>query len=254
MTAAKMRRPLASYTKEELVALYAETAEEDRQMANDPFGEIAALRERVETLVANSDEQRARADAAEAEVKRLTEENERFNMILREEIDGPVRRARNERDAAEAKLKKAEEERDRHKETSIAHMHTVNALRIERDTLQTHVENSTVRAQRARADAAEAEVERLTKALFESYTYTGEEAGDADDFRALVNKYEAVPVAVLDLRARADTAESRVAALTEALREIAERPTDGGSALETWKLLVVSRDIARAALEREEKK
>ena len=39
-----VRRPLSDYTREELDMLYAETAEEDLQLANDPFGEIAALR------------------------------------------------------------------------------------------------------------------------------------------------------------------------------------------------------------------
>jgi hypothetical protein len=54
-------------------------------------------------------------------------------------------------------------------------------------------------------------------ALFKCYTYTGAEAGDEDDFRALVNKYEAVPDAVMELRERGDAAEARVKELEAAV-------------------------------------
>lgn len=76
--------------------------------------------------------------------------------------------------------------------------------------------------EKARADAAEA-------ALFKCYTYSGAEAGDEDDFRALVNKCDAVPDAVLDRREISDAAETRVAELEKALEGARQYLLDDGS-------------------------
>lgn len=52
---------------------------------------------------------------------------------------------------------------------------------------------------------AEAEVVALTGALYKCYQFSGADAGDEDDFRALVNKCEAVPLAVKELRGLYET-------------------------------------------------
>lgn len=86
-----------------------------------------------------------------------------------------------------------------------------------------------------------AERDRLFRALYECYQATGEEAGDLDDFRALVNREAVVVDAAQQLRIRADNwrqiaefrqesirlnlidlaaAEDRVAALREQLTRL----------------------------------
>jgi hypothetical protein len=56
-------------------------------------------------------------------------------------------------------------------------------------------------------------LKKSEEALYACYQYSGADAGDKDDFHALVNKTEAVPEAVLDMRGRWDAAEARVLSL-----------------------------------------
>ena len=94
-----VRRPLSDYTREELDMLYAETAEEDLQLANDPFGEIAALR---------------------AALTKTEEENERLLKRFREECD--CVRLEQQRDTAEARVAELEKAlRELHGRTGLCH-------------------------------------------------------------------------------------------------------------------------------------
>jgi hypothetical protein len=139
-----------------------------------------------------------------------------------------------------AALKKAEEERETWKNADISR------------TLRAHTEHEAeglaamLTTTMHRADAAE-------EALYVCYQYSGADAGDKDDFHALVNKTEAVPEAVLNMRGRWDAAEAKLKKAEEE-RDEAQRAKYGTPySCEACDLAEEQRDAAEAHIETLEK-
>ncbi len=74
--------------------------------------------------------------------------------------------------------------------------------------------------------AATFRAEKAEAALYECYTATGEEAGDAGDFRALVDREKHTVAAVKAMRAELDKAEADLAAKDAACAELCEVISD----------------------------